>query len=34
MERFRVYSATKDVDRILAFYRRHGFKSWYTEMFV
>ena len=34
MERFRAYSATKDVDRILAFYRRHGFKSWYTEMFV
>ena len=34
IERFRVYSATKEVDRILAFYKRHGFKPWYVEMFV
>ena len=33
-ERFKVYSAAKDMDRILAFYRRHGFKSWYVEMFA
>ena len=30
--RARVYSATKDLDRVLAFYRRHGFRSWYVEM--
>ena len=34
IERFRVYSATKEMDRILAFYRRHGFKPWYVEMFA
>lgn len=34
ISRFSVYSATKDVDGILAFYRRHGFKSWYVQMFI
>lgn len=28
-----VYSATKNVHRILAFYERHGFRSWYIQMF-
>lgn len=32
IERFKVYSATKDMDRIVAFYRRHGFKPWYAEL--
>ncbi|MCP4646092.1 MAG: GNAT family N-acetyltransferase [bacterium] len=27
-----VYSATKDVRRVLAFYERHGFRSWYVQM--
>ena len=34
IERFKVYSAAKEFDRILAFYRSHGFKPWYAEMFV
>ena len=34
IKRFRVYSATRDVDEILKFYRQHGFKSWYVEMFI
>lgn len=34
IHRFLVYSATKDVDGILEFYRRHGFKSWYVQMFI
>lgn len=33
IERFKVYSAAKEFDRILAFYRRHGFRPWYVEMF-
>lgn len=32
--RFSVYSATKDMDGILEFYRRHGFQSWYVQMFI
>ena len=34
IERFKVYSAAKEFDRILAFYRRHGFRPWYAEMFL
>ncbi len=34
ISRFSVYSATKDVDGILAFYRRHGFKTWYVRLFM
>lgn len=34
IERFRVYSAAKEIDRALEFYRSHGFKSWYVEMVV
>ena len=33
IERFKVYSAAKEFDRIVAFYRRHGFRPWYVEMF-
>lgn len=29
-----VYSATKDIRRILAFYEKHGFKSWNIQMFM
>jgi len=32
--RFRVYTAAKDFDRIVGFYRSHGFKTWYTELFI
>jgi ribosomal protein S18 acetylase RimI-like enzyme len=28
-----VYSATKDVDRILRFYRSCGFQSWFVQLF-
>ncbi len=30
--RARVYSAAKELDRALSFYRRHGFRSWYVEL--
>ena len=33
IETFSVYSSTKDVDRILRFYRSHGFESWYVQLF-
>ena len=33
IERFSVYSSTKDVDRILRFYRGHGFESWFVQLF-
>ena len=33
VRRFLVYSATKDMDEILRFYRGHGFKPWYVQMF-
>ena len=33
IERFLVYSATKDLDKILKFYRSNSFKSWYVQMF-
>jgi ribosomal protein S18 acetylase RimI-like enzyme len=31
---FLLYSATKDIDRILHFYRKHGFKPWYVQMYI
>lgn len=34
IHRFRVHSATKDLDRVLKFYRDHGFRSWCVEMFI
>lgn len=33
IETFSVYSSTKDADRILRFYRSHGFESWYVQLF-
>jgi N-acetylglutamate synthase-like GNAT family acetyltransferase len=32
--RFRVYTAAKDFDRAVGFYRSHGFKPWYAELFI
>jgi len=28
-----VYSATKNIDAIIKFYRNQGFESWYIQMF-
>lgn len=28
-----LYSASKDIRSILRFYERHGFQSWYVQMF-
>ena len=33
IERFLLYSAVKDLDAILHFYRNHGFKSWCVQMY-
>ena len=33
IERFVVSTVSKDIDRILRFYRSHGFKPWYVELF-
>ena len=33
IKRFLVSTVTKDVDRILRFYRRYGFKPWFVELF-
>jgi GNAT superfamily N-acetyltransferase len=29
----KLYSANKDIHRIIKFYERHGFKSWHIQMF-
>ena len=34
IHRFRVHSATMDLDRVLKFYRNHGFKTWCMEMYI
>lgn len=34
IQRFFVSTVTRDMDGILRFYRRHGFKPWYMEMFL
>ena len=34
ISRFTVYSASKNLDGILEFYRRHGFKSWDVTLFI
>ena len=31
--RFLVATVSKDMDRVLNFYRSHGFKPWYVQMF-
>ena len=33
IRRFTVNTVTRDTDRILKFYRQHGFKPWYVELF-
>jgi ribosomal protein S18 acetylase RimI-like enzyme len=33
IQRFFVSTVTKDMDRILKFYRSYGFKPWYVELF-
>lgn len=33
INRFFVSTVTRDMDRILRFYRSHGFKAWYLELF-
>jgi ribosomal protein S18 acetylase RimI-like enzyme len=33
VERSLVYSATKDLDRILSFYRSHGFQGWFVQLY-
>ena len=33
VERFSVYTTTKDLERTLRFYRHHAFKPWYVRMF-
>jgi len=34
IRRFFVSTVTKDMDRILDFYQRHGFKPWYVELYI
>lgn len=33
IDRSLVYSATKDSDKILNFYKAHGYKTWFIQMF-
>jgi ribosomal protein S18 acetylase RimI-like enzyme len=33
IKRFIVSTVTKDMDRILKFYQRYGFKPWFVELF-
>jgi ribosomal protein S18 acetylase RimI-like enzyme len=33
IERYLVYSANKDIERVLRFYQRHGFKSWCIQLY-
>ena len=33
MQRFLVSSVSKEIDKILHFYRRHGFTPWYVQLF-
>ena len=33
IQRFLVYSSSRDTDAILRFYRRHGLETWYVQMF-
>ncbi len=34
IERFMLYSASKSLDSILRFYRRHGSKDWFVRMYI
>jgi ribosomal protein S18 acetylase RimI-like enzyme len=33
IQRFVVSSVSKEMDKMLHFYRRHGFTPWYVQMF-
>lgn len=33
IQRFLVATDSKDMDKVLNFYQRHGFKPWYVQMF-
>ena len=33
VDKLLVYSATKDLERVLKFYRDHGFKNWHVQMY-
>jgi ribosomal protein S18 acetylase RimI-like enzyme len=33
IEHFYLYSASKDTDEILSFYKKHGFKSWSIQLY-
>ena len=33
IQRFLVYSSSRDTDAILRFYRKHDFETWYVRMF-
>jgi ribosomal protein S18 acetylase RimI-like enzyme len=33
VDRAMVYSATKDLDRVTSFYRAHGFRGWYVQLY-
>lgn len=33
IERSLIYSATKDLDSVVNFYKKHEFKTWYVQMF-
>lgn len=33
IEKSYIYSATKDIDSIVGFYREHGYKSWCIQMY-
>lgn len=34
IQRFLIYSSTKDLDRVVKFYRNMGFESWCVQMFI
>lgn len=33
IDRSLIYSSTKDLDNVIKFYKKHGFKTWYVQMF-
>lgn len=33
IEKSLVYSATKDMDNVIDFYKKHNYKTWYIQMF-
>lgn len=33
VDRAMVYSATRDIDQVMSFYRSHGFQSWFVQLY-